>query len=78
MDIGVISVRYARALLKSSVQTGCDEKVYHDMVTFTKSFVEVPKLRHTINNPTLSQEQNKGHGGISRRGEPRYNRWFHS
>ncbi|WP_315368241.1 F0F1 ATP synthase subunit delta [Prevotella koreensis] len=59
MDIGVISVRYARALLKSSVQTGCDEKVYHDMVTFTKSFVEVPKLRHTINNPTLSQEKKK-------------------
>ena len=28
MDIGVISVRYARALLKSAVQTKCDDQVY--------------------------------------------------
>ena len=31
MDLGVISVRYARALLKSSEQSHQEEKVYHDM-----------------------------------------------
>ena len=56
MDIGVISVRYARALLKSAVQTKCDDQVYSDMATMAKAFVDVPQLRTTINNPTLSQE----------------------
>ncbi|RRD00884.1 F0F1 ATP synthase subunit delta [Prevotella sp. OH937_COT-195] len=59
MDIGVISIRYARALLKSSIQNGCDKNVYNDMAALTKSFVDVPKLRHTINNPTLNKETKK-------------------
>lgn len=59
MDIGVISVRYARALLKSAVQTKCDDQVYSDMATLAKSFVDVPQLRTTINNPTISQESKR-------------------
>ena len=42
MDIGVISVRYARALLKSALQEGCEDKVYLDMATLAKAFVDVP------------------------------------
>lgn len=56
MDIGVISVRYARALLKSAVQTKCEDQVYRDMATVAKAFVDVPRLRTTIDNPTVSQE----------------------
>lgn len=59
MDIGVISIRYARALLKRSIQAGYDEKVYNDMAALAKSFADVPKLRHTINDPTLNQETKK-------------------
>lgn len=59
MDIGVISVRYARALLKSAMQEKVEEKVYLDMATMAKAFVDVPQLRHTINNPTLSQDIKK-------------------
>lgn len=59
MDIGVISVRYARALLKSAMQEKVEEKVYLDMATMAKAFVDVPQMRHTINNPTLSQEIKK-------------------
>ena len=59
MDIGVISVRYARALLKSALQEGCDDKVYLDMATLAKAFVDVPQLKHTVNNPTLSQDIKK-------------------
>lgn len=59
MDIGVISVRYARALLKSAVQTKCDDQVYTDMATLAKSFVDVPQLRTTINNPTIPQESKR-------------------
>lgn len=57
MDLGVISIRYARALHKSAVQTGCDEDVYNDMVSLANAYVEVPQLRHTIDNPMLLQEK---------------------
>ena len=56
MDIGVISVRYARALLKSANGQHIEEKVYNEMMLMAKSFVEVPELRHTIDNPMLSKE----------------------
>ncbi|MCM1079164.1 MAG: F0F1 ATP synthase subunit delta [Bacteroidales bacterium] len=57
MDLGVISIRYARALHKSAVQMGCDDDVYSDMVTLTNAYMDVPQLRHTIDNPMLQQEK---------------------
>nr|QIM10143.1 ATP synthase subunit delta [uncultured Prevotella sp.] len=59
MDIGVISVRYARALLKCSMEEGLEDKVYRDMQTLAKSYVEVPKLRVTIDNPMIAKESKK-------------------
>ena len=57
MDIGVISVRYARALLKSATDQKQEEKVYQEMMTIAKSYLEVPQLRHTIDNPMLSKDK---------------------
>jgi len=57
MDIGVISVRYARALLKSATDTKLEDQVYQEMSTVAQSFLEVPALRHTIDNPMLSKEK---------------------
>lgn len=57
MDIGVISVRYARALVKSSAEAGVEEQVYREMATMARSFTEMPQLRHTIDNPMLSREK---------------------
>jgi F-type H+-transporting ATPase subunit delta len=57
MDIGIISVRYARALLKSSIDAKVDDKVYHEMMTLAKSYIEVPDLRTTIDNPMLANEK---------------------
>lgn len=56
MDIGVISVRYARALLKSATDAKIEDAVYAEMQQFAKSYVEVPQLRPTIDNPMLSKE----------------------
>ncbi len=56
MDIGVISVRYARALLKSATDQKLEEQVYQDMMTLAKSYVDVPQLRQTIDNPMLAKE----------------------
>ena len=57
MDIGVISVRYARALLKSAVEQKLDDGVYQEMQLLAKSYVDVPQLRQTIDNPMLSKEK---------------------
>lgn len=57
MDIGIISVRYARALLKSAVDAKLDEQVYREMQLLAKCFAEVPQLRHTIDNPMLAKEK---------------------
>ena len=59
MDIGVISTRYARALLKSAVNEGVDDTVYTDMVTIAKSYIDVPVLRHTIAAPMLAKATKK-------------------
>lgn len=59
MDIGVISVRYARALLKGSTDAHLEDEVYAEMQTLARSYVEVPELRFTIDNPMLSKESKK-------------------
>lgn len=56
MDIGVISVRYARALLKCSTEASLEDKVYQDMQTLAKSYINVPELRFTIDNPMIAKE----------------------
>ena len=57
MDIGIISVRYARALLKSALDQKLDQQVYQEMQLLAKCFVEVPELRHTIDNPMLAKDK---------------------
>lgn len=57
MDIGVISVRYARALLDSAVVMKLDEDVYQEMQVLCKSFLDVPDFRFTIDNPMLAKDK---------------------
>ena len=56
MDFGVISVRYARALLKSAIDQKLDDQVYHEMQILAQSYIDVPALRQTIDNPMLSKD----------------------
>ena len=57
MDIGVISIRYARALLRSATDARLEDKVYQEMMTVAKSYLDVPALRQTIDNPMLAKEK---------------------
>ena len=57
MDLGLISVRYARALLKASIEAKEADKVYADMQTLANSYSTTPALRVTIDNPMLSKAQ---------------------
>ena len=57
MDIGVISVRYARALLAAAVAAKQEDDVYGDMQLIAQSYINVPELRFTIDNPMLSDDK---------------------
>lgn len=57
MDLGLISVRYARALLKAGMETQLEDIVYHEMQTLSKSYIKVPELKFTIDNPMLSKDK---------------------
>ena len=57
MDLGLISVRYARALLKVGIEAKLEDKVYVEMQTLSDSYMKVPELRFTIDNPMLSKEK---------------------
>lgn len=56
MDIGVISVRYARALLKAATEAKTEESVYKAMQTLAKAYLEVPQMRQVIESPMVSDE----------------------
>ncbi len=57
MDLGVISVRYARALLKSATRLKQESEVYKELQMLLQSYLQVPQLRFTIDNPMLSKDK---------------------
>lgn len=57
MDLGVISVRYARALLKSATEQKIEDTVFAEMQCLGRCFIDVPQLRSTIDNPMISTGQ---------------------
>lgn len=57
MDLGIISVRYARALLKSAMVQKNEEKVYAEMETLSKGYLDVPEFRTAIENPMLTNDK---------------------
>lgn len=57
MDLGVISVRYARALLKSATELKNADLVYQNMVSLSDCYINVPSLRSTIDNPMLQRSK---------------------
>lgn len=54
MDIGTVSARYAKALLKFAVERKEEDEVYDEMRMLAKVFLIAPKLRQMIENPALS------------------------
>ena len=53
MDIGIISVRYAKALLKYAVEKGETKAVYEAMLTLRNAFERVTSSRETLDNPVI-------------------------
>ncbi|MDD6211489.1 MAG: F0F1 ATP synthase subunit delta [Bacteroidales bacterium] len=57
MNTGIISVRYAKALLAYAKNTGKEEVLYKEMRTLSESFEEFHTLREALENPILRTEK---------------------
>ncbi len=53
MDIGIISVRYAKALLRYATEEKCEGRIYREMKMLAQAYVDVPQLQSTLMNPVL-------------------------
>lgn len=53
MDVGVISMRYAKALLEYAVGSKAEDEIYKEMLTLSHNFIAVPALRSALDNPVL-------------------------
>ena len=54
MQLGILSMRYAKALLRFSVENGESDKVYTETQTLAQSFLHIPALQKSILSPLLS------------------------
>lgn len=54
MNVGMVSKRYAKALLEYAVGQKAEDKIYSEMKMLAKQFANVPALRMAMDNPTLT------------------------
>jgi F-type H+-transporting ATPase subunit delta len=57
MDVGVLSMRYAKALIGYAIEKGVEDAVYHDCQFLAGSFRKEEKLRKALDNPILPADQ---------------------
>lgn len=56
MNRGIISTRYAKALLYYTLERGSEEVVYTKMKQLSKCFFEVPDFEKSLSTPILSDD----------------------
>lgn len=57
MDIGIVSMRYAKALINYALTTGQEDALYRECSTLTRSFTKHPELRQALMNPIIDNEK---------------------
>ncbi len=57
MDIGIVSSRYAKALLRFANESKEAKQVYAEMQQLATSFTSVPMLAAALQTPTLTKER---------------------
>ena len=60
MDLGIISMRYAKALLRFAEDSSQEAQVYAEMQTLANSYLAIPALGQALLNP-VSTVQEKQH-----------------
>ena len=56
MDIGTISMHYAKALIAYAQEEGVEDTLYQEIENLSESFAAFPQLRESLDNPLLKAE----------------------
>lgn len=57
MNTGVVSMRYAKALMLFATENHETQQVYKETTTLTQSYLNVPRLQASLLNPVLSDDK---------------------
>ena len=57
MDIGIVSMRYAKALMKYATDSNVAEQLYTELCNVEQNFRMQPNLRNALDNPILTQNE---------------------
>lgn len=57
MDIGIVSMRYAKALIEYAKSTGTEDELYRKFSMLERNLREYPDLRKALENPTLTTRE---------------------
>lgn len=57
MDEGLISRRYAKALLRYAQEQGCADRIYDESKNFEIAFTQNPGVEKALQNPVLESEE---------------------
>lgn len=57
MDIGIVSTRYAKALLAYVQDTGKEDVVYEEFKSLMRNLENHPELKDVLRNPVVSDEE---------------------
>lgn len=57
MEVGILSMRYAKALMEYAREKGVEDILYKEFTTLSNSFTKHPALREALDNPVISAEE---------------------
>ena len=54
MEVGILSMRYAKAMIEYAQEKGVEDRVYQEFLTLSHSFCAQPGLREALGNPVIA------------------------
>lgn len=57
MEVGILSMRYAKAIIEYAQEKGLEDRLYQEFLTLSHSFCERPGLREALDNPVITTKE---------------------
>ena len=57
MEVGILSMRYAKAIIEYAQERGLEDRLYQEFLTLSHSFCEQPGLREALDNPVIMTKE---------------------
>ena len=56
MEVGILSMRYAKAMIEYAQEKGVEDKLYQEFLTLSYCFCAQPGLREALDIPVISSK----------------------